>query len=97
MQKWAEGFYKSPAWRHVRDYCMSRDKYLCRDCMQNGMYKPAEEVHHIEELTQQNIHDPNISLNPDNLVSLCRECHRARHSKTPRRYKVDAFGHVEIL
>lgn len=97
MKPWAEGFYKSAAWKHCRELCMRRDAYLCRDCLANGVYRPAEEVHHIVELTPENISDPAVSLNPANLVSLCRECHRARHGKAPKRYKVDEMGRVEIL
>ena len=48
--------------------------------MKRGIYKPAKEVHHIEELTPENIYRPEISLNFDNLVALCKECHKARHN-----------------
>lgn len=96
MKDFARKFYKSQAWRNVRDYCMSRDHYLCVDCMKQGRLNPAEEVHHITELTPDNIDDPSITLNPDNLVSLCRECHRARHGARQRRFTVDEFGRVTI-
>jgi 5-methylcytosine-specific restriction endonuclease McrA len=35
----------------------------------------AEEVHHIIELTPENINDPSIALNLDNLMCLCHNCH----------------------
>lgn len=95
MQKWAEKFYKGPAWQRCREAAIKRDRYLCVDCMKKGIIRPAEEVHHIQHLTPENINDPEISLNLDNLVSLCRDCHQARH-KSPRRYKVDEFGRVTI-
>ena len=72
---------------------MKRVGGLCEDCMQRGIVVPAVEVHHIEFITPDNINDPNITLNPDNLVALCRECHRARHGK-PKRYTIDEFGRV---
>ena len=98
MKEWAVSFYKSQAWKSIRQTAITRDAYLCQDCLAKGRYTPAEEVHHITELTPQNITDPEISLNLSNLVSLCRECHRARHEKRePRRFSVDEFGHVKIF
>lgn len=76
---------------------MARDAWLCQDCLKRGRYTPAEEVHHIRELTPDNINDPSITLNPDNLVSLCRECHKQRHGARERRYKVDEFGRVTTM
>ena len=76
---------------------MHRDSFLCQDCLAEGRYTPAEEVHHIEPLTPDNISDQSIALNPDNLVSLCRECHKARHSTRRSRYEVDELGRVKIL
>ena len=64
--------------------------------MRKGLVVPAVEVHHITELTPDNINDPSVSLNLDNLVSLCRECHRARHTGRVSRYEVDELGRVKI-
>ena len=94
MKKWAERFYKGTNWQQLRDTIMKRDGYLCQDCKARGKITPAEEVHHIIELTPNNINDASITLNPDNLVSLCRECHRQRHGA--KRWKVDANGNVII-
>ena len=72
MQKWAEEFYSSGAWKAVREQAKKRDHYLC-----------------------VNVNDPRISLNLNNLKSLCRECHKRYDPKRiPKRYKVDAFGRV---
>ena len=56
-----------------------RDKYLCVKCAEIGKVIPAEEVHHIIHLSPKNINDPSISLNMDNLISLCREHHFEEH------------------
>lgn len=72
----AKSFYNSREWNSVRTYILKRDCYLCRHCGQ-----PAEEVHHIVHLTPDNITDINISLNPDNLISLCRDCHFKEHKR----------------
>lgn len=97
MQDWAVSFYSSSAWRSIREAAKKRDHYLCVDCLRAGKITPAEEVHHIIPLTPENINDTNITLNLDNLVSVCRECHKARHGARQHRYKVDELGRVTIL
>ena len=76
-------FYKSKVWRQVRQTILMRDNYLCQHCG-----KPATEVHHIKHLDENNINDPSIALNPDNLVSLCWVCHRREHKGE------DGFGRI---
>ena len=93
---WAFKFYHTRPWHNVRGYVLYRDQMLCQDCLKKGIYKPAEAVHHIVELTPENINDPNIALNPDNLISLCRDCHAARHSKSKKRYRINEDGEVKI-
>lgn len=73
-KQWAKAFYNSAAWKHTRAAVLARDRYLCTE---KGCFNPAEEVHHIKELTETNVHDMNISLNMNNLRSLCSECHKA--------------------
>ena len=70
----SKAFYHSKQWQQVREYVLMRDSYLCRICGQ-----PAEEVHHKIHLTPENLYDPRVNLNPDNLISLCRECHFKEH------------------
>lgn len=94
MQSWAETFYKSTAWQRCRALAIKRDSYLCQDCLRLGRITPAEEVHHIQPLTPENIRRPEVTLNLENLVSLCRECHKARHGERQKRYEVDAQGRV---
>ena len=97
MQKaWQAKFYGSKAWQSCRDVAIKRDAYLCQDCFKAGKITPAEEVHHIIELTAKNVGDASVALNLDNLVSLCRKCHRARHGEREQRYTVDEFGHATI-
>ena len=85
-------FYSTAAWLTARGIALRRDHFTCQDC---GLR--AEEVHHLEELTPENIHDPAISLNPENLVSLCRACHNRRHFKEgdlPDEFMFDEEGQV---
>lgn len=74
MKDFAKEFYQSKAWRETRRFVFERDLKLCRRCG-----KPGEIVHHKIYLTPQNINDPSISLNPDNLETLCRDCHAQEH------------------
>lgn len=94
MQKWAEKFYKSKMWERCRVAALSRDRYLCQDCLKKGRITQAEEVHHIRPLTPDTVDNPEITLNLDNLVSLCHQCHTDRHAKREKRYTVDEFGRV---
>ena len=96
QKKWQAKFYGSKKWQDCRELAIKRDRYLCVDCLKAGQYTAAEEVHHIEELNAGNVEDESVSLNLDNLVSLCRECHRARHGARARRYTVDQFGRARI-
>ena len=72
---WAKAFYNSTAWQRVREAALIRDGYLCTRCGEL-----AQEVHHIIHLTSDNVNDPAISLNLDNLASLCEDCHKLQHS-----------------
>lgn len=92
----AKKFYSSAAWQSCRNEYMKRAHYLCEDCLARGIYKPAREVHHVEELTPFNIYRPEVSLNFDNLVALCKECHKARHNERmrDRRYVFGPGGEI---
>lgn len=94
-------FYKSKEWLKVREAALMRDRYLCVKCG-----RPAEEVHHIVHLTPRNINDPSITLNLDNLESLCKGCHMEEHrgpqtsskkaidNKIEYDYEFDANGYL---
>lgn len=76
MKPWAKAFYKSKAWRQCRDaYFVSRHG-LCERC--GG---PGKIVHHKVYLNPQNIDDPDVSLNWENLELLCQDCHNQEHHR----------------
>ena len=88
----AKAFYKSKAWRVVREQALRRDAYTCHDC--EGR---ATEVHHKNPITPENINDPNITLNIDNLESLCWPCHNKRTlggGDLGDEYRFDEHGQV---
>lgn len=78
----------------MRRIVLHRDHYTCADC--GGR---ANEVHHKVELTPDNITDDRIALNPDNLMSLCGDCHKRRtlkHGDVDDGMMFDADGHVVV-
>lgn len=48
---------------------------LCEDCLQSGKVVPADEVHHIQPIADA----PHLRLAIENLVAVCKDCHRRRH------------------
>ena len=67
-------FYHSTAWKRLsRAFLLSRN-YICERCG-----KPAEIAHHRRYLTAENVLNPDVSLNPDNLEALCLDCHNTEH------------------
>ena len=88
-KEFSRAFYKSAAWQACRSSYWRQVGGLCEDCLKAGRFTPGVEVHHIEELTPDNIGNPAVTLNPDNLVLLCHDCHMARHKGQTKRYTVD--------
>lgn len=84
MKEYAKSFYYSQAWRKCSRAYMESKNYICERCG-----KPAVIVHHKTYITPENITDPNITLNWDNLEALCATCHQNEHFITG---KVTATG-----
>ena len=94
MKKWAEKFYMSKQWYNTRNAYAKSVGGLCEQCYQKGKIVPLEEVHHIIPLTPANINNADITLSWNNLIGLCRECHRQIHVDKQTRYTVDEWGRV---
>ena len=93
--RFAHSFYKSSAWMKCAKAYRNDRGGLCERCWAKGLIVPGEEVHHKIKLTPENINDPAIALNWDNLEPLCDACHKAEHKPTTR-WRCDALGHVEL-
>lgn len=91
MKPWAKAFYSSRQWKETRRAVMARSGGLCEECLKEGRITPAVIVHHKTHLTKENINDPDIALNTDNLESVCRDCHAVLHGSIDagRRYTID--------
>lgn len=100
-------FYKGKAWRRTQQAYMRalvelRDgrvcpPLMCERCFEHrNELKPADFVHHIVHLDESNCSDPDIALNTDNLMRVCRDCHAELHYPGDYRPLVsfDAQGRV---
>lgn len=83
-REFAKQFYKSQAWRRARqayiDYRTAIDGGICEMCQR----EPGNEVHHKVFLRPENIDDESITLNPDNFMLLCYDCHQLQHEAAKR-------------
>ena len=70
----SQKFYNSPAWRSMSRHIRARDKWLCQGCLPRRV--GAKLVHHIRA-----INAGGSPLQESNLISLCADCHRARHGQ----------------
>ena len=73
-------FYKSRKWQREREL-YRREHPFCERCLESGVYKPTDIVHHKKYLKADNYLDSKVSLNSDNLEALCFDCHNKEHIK----------------
>ncbi len=74
-QKFSKSFYNSKAWKECRKAYIQSVTGLCETCLEKGRIEPGKILHHKTMLTPQNINDPYITLNWDNLIYECQDCH----------------------
>lgn len=86
MYKDLESFYHSKEWRKLvtRLKLERLDEYGQLTCAECG--RPITRMydaigHHIKELTEENVFDATVSLNPENVEFLHLKCHNVRHNK----------------
>ena len=77
-KKWAKAFYNSKGWIQCRDSYIAKVHGLCEECLKHGKIEPGYILDHIIELTPENINNPEISLNHDNLQYLSLSCHNKK-------------------
>ena len=74
-KEYAKLFYKSKEWQKCRNgYIKERalvDGGMCEVCHEN----PGYILHHKTMLTSDNIGNPDVTLNWDNLRWECKDCH----------------------
>lgn len=67
-------FYRSKAWKKCRDGYYNTKNGICERC--GGL---GTQVHHRIYLTDENLKDPTVALNWENLELLCDKCHAEEH------------------
>lgn len=97
MKEFARAFYQSQAWKKCRTAYAKSRRGLCERCLERGIVRPGEIVHHVEHISPDNITDPKILLDWGNLQLVCRDCHAQIHSRGKnRRYRLDELGRVIV-
>ena len=86
MKEYARGFYHSKEWKKASRLYMESRNYICERCG-----NVAAICHHKNYIKPNNINDPSITLNPDNLECLCQECHNREHFKKRANFNGVAF------
>ncbi|PTL37643.1 HNH endonuclease [Alkalicoccus saliphilus] len=74
---YAKAFYTSKEWIRCRIGFMRSKHYICERCGD-----VASICHHKKYITPENIHDPQVTLNWDQLEALCQNCHNIEHHKS---------------
>lgn len=77
--------YDTSQWRKLRSAHLQQHP-LCQLCQYEGRIVPAIDVHHIISFMSTNDHLKRLALayNPDNLMSLCKECHQKVHNQSKK-------------
>jgi 5-methylcytosine-specific restriction endonuclease McrA len=85
-------FYKSDAWKLAREIKIRQAGGRCERCGGVG-----EEVHHRKRLNVDNVKDVSVSINPENLELLCKECHNKEHKRFNKEKSFDKEGNLIII
>ena len=84
-------FYRSAEWQIARAEKIASVNGRCEKCGGIG-----EEVHHIIELTPENITNPEITLGKSNLILLCKDCHNVQHQRFKKKEpQFDSDGNLK--
>ena len=96
-----ERFYTTRTWRNCRKAFAESKGNLCELCLKRGVIEPGAkdrplEVHHKIPLTADNVKDPKVALNWDNLQLLCKTCHEDQKEKRTKRWRIAPDGRVTL-
>lgn len=91
MFRTPQELYKSKEWIDLRNYLYhkrlnEKGLLICAHCGKPIVHKYDAILHHKTELTNENVNDVNISLNPDMLEFIHFKCHNKEHQR---------FGHYK--
>jgi hypothetical protein len=74
-------FYNSKAWTDFRKIIIAERNNICEECGKFILESKHITIHHIKELTLENVNDYNISLSEDNVKVVCHKCHNDIHER----------------
>lgn len=79
-------FYKSKRWEKllqvIKDERLNNDGFIYCEYCSEPIYKAYDCIgHHITELTEDNVNDYDISLNPVNIMLVHHKCHNVIHKR----------------
>lgn len=79
-------FYKSRQWEAFRQVIIDQrtdaDGFVhCASCGKPILQKYDLIIHHKQELSEANVNDAMISLNPENVECVCFQCHNKLHDR----------------
>ncbi|NFE93703.1 HNH endonuclease [Clostridium botulinum] len=72
-----DAIYNSPRWKKLRKVVLVKANGLCEECLKRGKVSYVEDVHHKVPIRK----DIRKAYDINNLVCLCRKCHREAHKK----------------
>lgn len=83
MAKYAilQSFYASEAWQKFRLAIIAERGLRCEYCGKLVTRAKELTLHHIIELTPENVHDVMISLNHENVMIVHHDCHNQIHNR----------------
>lgn len=88
-------FLASETWINFRLGLIAERGNKCQECSKI-IAKSIDIIgHHIIELTPENVKDHTISLNPDNVLLVCFDCHNKIHNRfgyKPRKEVIIVYG-----
>lgn len=89
-------FYRSDEWKKLlatlKQERTNADGFIICEHCGRPILKPYDLIgHHIEELTEENVNDYTISLNPENIAFVHHGCHNRIHDRFEKRTQRQVF------
>lgn len=78
----SQKIYNSKTWKQLRELYYSEHP-LCEQCLEKGIIKAADQVHHIQPFLTGKTYEEKMQLAYDynNLMSVCKQCHSDIHKE----------------
>lgn len=75
-------FYDSDPWKAFRQQIILERGTTCEFCGKKMFAEDKMQLHHTPvELTEDNVNDVSVSMNPDNVKLICLKCHNKAHGR----------------